>query len=440
MGLIVNTIGLIIYNILLIIIFRNGFKEARIIRIMPSNDLLIVSKYFYFLVFTIITAPFFFPALSIVKYLLYFVLAIYILFIFKNFKTDVIVNTYMLFLFWVVLRGSYLTIPWQSLMMVVKYTIPLLSLWLAYDVIDSKIDLLFLLKKVNKWMCIYAFAIGGFGCIVFPWFYYSVFGNGIFLTYAGLADYFSSLIIVPLVLFWLTRKLKYFWAIIWIALSSVLESVRTGIGAICLGVAFYFFYRFRIKALPFIFGLGVMFIAVVLYVPSVNEKFYGDKAGTVTSDDIVSGDAMTMDKMADNGRSFMWEVTMNKFYDQSPIIGAGTGETSHYMKTHSKQFGGLTLLHSDYVQILNDNGIIGIVLLGIFYLMVILKTLKYTTKNQNLWVRATGITAVCSLAAVGFSMAFDNVVSHSMTSLINPFIFLGFFLKFIDIDKEKGYV
>lgn len=438
MELVINIIGIIIYSILLIIILRNGMKGARTIQMVPSDTYMIVDKYFYFLVFTIITAPFFFPALSLVKYVLYFGISIYIIFLFKNFKTDVIVKTYILFLCWVILRGSYLTIPWQTMMMVIKYTIPLLSLWLAYDVIDSEIDMLCLFKKVNKWMCIYAFAIGGFGCVMFPWFYYSVFGNGIFLTYAGLADYFSSLIVIPIVLFWLTNKFKYIYAAVWIALSSVLESVRTGIGAICLAVVFYFFYRFRVKALPLIFTVGVIFIGVILYVPAVNEKFYGDNAGTVTSDDIVSGDALSMDKMATNGRSRMWEVTMDKFYDKHPIVGAGTGETSHYMKTHSKQFGGLTLLHSDYVQILNDNGIIGIVLLGIFYLSVLLKALRYTSHNHNLWVRVTGITAVCSLAAVGFSMAFDNVVAHSMTSLINPFIFLGFFLKFID--KEEGHV
>lgn len=410
----------------------------RTIRLLPSDTYMMADKYFYFLVFAIITAPFFFGSLSLVKYVIFFGISISIIFTFKNFKTDVMVKTYLLFLSWVILRGSYLDVPWQALMNVIKYTIPLLSLWLAYDVIDSEIDLLYLFKKANKWICIYAFAIGGFGCVVFPWFYYSVFSRNVFLTYAGLADYFSSLIIIPVVLYWLTNKFRYILAVIWVAMSSVLESVRTGIGAMCLAVAFYFFYRFRVKSLPFIFAIVAIFVGVVLYVPAVNEKFYGDKGGTVTSEQIVSGDALSMDKMRDNGRSNMWEVTMGKFYDKHPIVGAGTGRTTDYMKTHSKQFGGLTLLHSDYVQILNDNGIIGIVLLGIFYLSVIMKALKYTSPGHGLRVRVTGITAVCSLAAVGFSMAFDNVVAHSITSLINPFIFLGFFLKFID--KEEGYV
>ena len=38
---------------------------------------------------------------------------------------------------------------------------------------------------------------------------------------------------------------------------------------------------------------------------------------------------------------------------------------------------------------------------------------------------------------IAFSMYYDNVVSHSMSSLVMPFIFLGFFLKSIDIDAYK---
>ena len=66
---------------------------------------------------------------------------------------------------------------------------------------------------------------------------------------------------------------------------------------------------------------------------------------------------------------------------------------------------------------------------------VICKDFIYSRRGDDPWIKVSGIMAVSSMAGVAFSMGFDNVVSHSMTSLINPFIFIGFFLKFIDLAK-----
>lgn len=40
------------------------------------------------------------------------------------------------------------------------------------------------------------------------------------------------------------------------------------------------------------------------------------------------------------------------------------------------------------------------------------------------------------MSGVAFSMGYDNVVSHSMTSLIIPFIFIGFFMKYSELENE----
>ena len=130
---------------------------------------------------------------------------------------------------------------------------------------------------------------------------------------------------------------------------------------------------------------------------------------------------------------------MNKFYESSPIVGSGLGTTTHFMKERAMREHTIALLHNDYVQILCDTGVVGIVLISIFYLCIVIKILKYTwSRNVDIWVKISGVMAVASMAGVAFSMGFDNVVSHSMTSLINPFIFIGFFLKFIDIDKYES--
>ena len=268
-----------------------------------------------------------------------------------------------------------------------------------------------------------------------PWLYFSPFG-GMFLKYAGLADYFTSIFVAFLVLYWVTSRRIYLWGALWILLSTILETVRTGLGGIALVGAFFAFFRYKWKSIPYIMAVGILFVCVILFVPSFNEKFFGKEAGTITATDIVQGDALSMDNIQTSGREFLWDLAMDKFYEPSPIVGSGLGTITHFIKERAKREHTIALLHSDYVQILCDTGIIGIILIAVFYLCIICKVLRYTwDRKVNIWIKISGIMAVSSMAGVAFSMGFDNVVSHSMTSLINPFIFIGFFLKFIDLSK-----
>lgn len=49
-----------------------------------------------------------------------------------------------------------------------------------------------------------------------------------------------------------------------------------------------------------------------------------------------------------------------------------------------------------------------------------------------------GIMALPSLAGIAFCMFFDNVVSNSMQSMVMPYIYLGFFLKAIDMEQSTS--
>jgi hypothetical protein len=64
-------------------------------------------------------------------------------------------------------------------------------------------------------------------------------------------------------------------------------------GGMLLVFSLAMFLRYKYKSLPGLFFAGVMFVSVILFVPSVNEKFFGSKAGTVSANDIVQGDALS---------------------------------------------------------------------------------------------------------------------------------------------------
>jgi hypothetical protein len=53
-------------------------------------------------------------------------------------------------------------------------------------------------------------------------------------------------------------------------------------------------------------------------------------------------------------------------------------------------------------------------------------------------VKLTGIMALSSMVGIGFCMYFDNVVSNSMQSMVMPYIYIGFFLKALEMEKRSS--
>lgn len=438
MSLFLNLFALIAFIIISVRIFTPAFDKYRLVKFIGNRGYLYrINRNMYFLIFVVCTAPFFLGQFSLIKYGIYFGALIVLLFWGKiRIKIDLIVGAYLLFFLWMVISIGYSEMRYDSIMLLIKYTIPLFSLWLGYSAIEEKYDLYYFSKAVTTSALFYALIVGGFSAMFMPWLYFSPFGTGMFLTYAGLADYFTSIFVVFFILYWITSRKIYLWGALWILLSTILATVRTGLGGIALVGVFFAFFRYKWKSVPYIIMVGVLFVGAILFIPSINEKFFGENAGTITASDIVQGDALSLDNIQTSGREFLWGLAMDKFYEPSPIVGSGLGTTTHFIKERGKSRHTVALLHSDYVQILCDNGIVGIVLIAIFYLCIIIKVFRYTwNRNINIWVKISGIMAAASMAGVAFSMGFDNVVSHSMTSLINPFIFIGFFLKFIDLSK-----
>ena len=88
------------------------------------------------------------------------------------------------------------------------------------------------------------------------------------------------------------------------------------------------------------------------------------------------------------------------------------------------------------MQLLCDSGIVSVVLLGVFFLVLLLKAGAIALSSSYFYSKMTAVLAVSSMSGVAFSMGYDNVVSHSMTSLIIPFIFIGFFMKYSELENE----
>lgn len=419
------------------IYYTNDVQIREVRRIWDEPYLL--SPNMYFTIFTICTAPVFLGAFSLYKYALWFLLMLLLIYArVIRIRWEGMTMTYALFFLWLCYTMTYTSAPKDGAMMLIKYALPMLFLWLGYSSLSNKTDLIVLLKAVNIVGCAWCLIIGGFAATFIPPLYN--FLMGICSTYAGFADFLTSIFIVPILLFWLTRDRKYVYCALWMLLSTVLQSVRTGMGGMLLVFVFAILLKNKWRAVPGLMLAGAVFVGTILFVPEVKEKFYGDDVDSVGAIEIVSGEALSMDNMDTNGRNATWELVLETFHKGRENVGCGLGVAIRYLKDRWLNGEiGAGLIHNDYVQLLAETGNTGVVLLILFYLSVIIKVFpKTVSRKSSTLVRATGIMVLPSMAGIAFCMYFDNVVSNSMQSMVMPYIYLGFFLKALEIEKLEN--
>ena len=300
-------------------------EKFRRVKYMRGEEPYLLSPNMYFTVFTICTAPVFLGAFSLYKYALWFMLILYLIYTDKiKMRLEVMTVAYMLFFLWLCYTMSYTAALSDGMMMLVKYSLPMLFLWLGYSSLGSKADLIVLLRVVNFVGCVWCLVMGGFAeKFIFPLY---VFMMGICSTYAGFADFLVAIFIVPILLYWLTKDKKYIYCALWMILSTVLQSVRTGMGGMLLVFAFAILLKNKWRAVPGLLMAGAVFVGAILYVPSVKEKFFGEDADSVGATEIVRGEALRMDNMDTNGREATWELILDTFHKGRENVGSGLGD------------------------------------------------------------------------------------------------------------------
>ena len=138
MTLIINAIAGII---LLYYVIRIYSTQHLLTVKNPCNEdqKITVTRNLHFLLFSIATAMVFLGPFSLVKYI-FWILILGILCFTRVFvlRIDGIVGCYLMFVLWAIFAMTYSNEQSQGLMLIIKYILPLLYLWLGYNAINTK--------------------------------------------------------------------------------------------------------------------------------------------------------------------------------------------------------------------------------------------------------------------------------------------------------------
>lgn len=334
---------------------------------------------------------------------------------------------YVLYIVWLVVGLSYTSAPDYGFRVILKYLYPLLIMLLASAAVRDKE--VFFKAGVGARMV----ALISVGVFFIP--YVGRIVPGVFWYGTASAINYISMCVFSLALVYYTKEKKknlLFCSLF--MLPCFLWVLRTSIMGTTLALMTFFFFKYKLKSLPVIFLVFILFVLAVFTIPSVREKMFVNSEN-VSIEQFQRGE-ISKDDINSNARFGMWEHLESRFYEGKELMGSGVGSVQNYMYSNFV-FGGLKVPHNDYVQILCDSGIIGVVLYLLVVLTVIIHSFIVYQNNSDIAIKMCAIVAGSSLAGMALTMYTDNVVNYSMATLSYPFGFYGMMLGLIKSEKNR---
>lgn len=321
---------------------------------------------------------------------------------------------------------------WYGVRNFLKYLYPFLIYLLAVKAVHTDCSSNWL-KITFKSALIFAIFCSAFSGMI-PYLFYWPLLAEIFWPRATFADYSAIMIGVCLCLWWIEYDMKrfYLFASIFLTASSVIVASRTGILASLGAYIFFFFGRFKLKALPFILGFIFLTLSAFVFLDALKKNTFRVNAGEINS--ISDLNSVNIDQIDSSGRFFMWGIALEKFYKPNRNFGSGLGalQNQFYEKGLT---GSLKVVHCDYVTFLCDLGLIGLILFCLFPLLSILKGFK-ASFSGNFEIKIMGVLVMSSWAACLLAMGFDNVINYGLATTTYPFAFTGMLVGLTRLNKN----
>ena len=326
---------------------------------------------------------------------------------------------YVVYLIWLVIGCFYGPSMMYGIRVILKYSYPLLLCLFASAVVrDADVFLKSSLfaRTVGVISIIFSFV---------PLLPYLV--PGVFWYGTARAINYISIMIFSLALFYFTsgkeKRKNLFYAVLFI-LPCFIWVLRTSIMGSLVAIMAFYFIKYRLKSLPIIVGIVILGVIAVFTIPSLRAKMFHDD--NVTIEQFQNGDIQE-DNINNNAREAMWKYLEAKFYTPHQIIGSGTGSVQNYMY-NNYIFGGLTVPHSDFVQMKCDNGLIALILYACIAFLIFAHAFNTYWHAEYADLKLCAIVAGASIAGVFVTLYSDNAVNYSMATLSMPFGFYGMML------------
>lgn len=141
-----------------------------------------------------------------------------------------------------------------------------------------------------------------------------------------------------------------------------------------------------------------------------------------------------LDQIHGSGRFDHWAHVMKTFFDPHPLFGSGIGTTQHYFYTHQL---GLSVIHSEYVRLLAEVGLIGIVLVVFTFAAYMIRLRRIYRLAKTPRTKTYALAGLGSLVVYLIFMATDNAIDYVTSSGIFVFCLIAMTEKARDLELAQ---
>lgn len=203
---------------------------------------------------------------------------------------------------------------------------------------------------------------------------------------------------------------RHLFVVMLMTAGILVAQTRSTIGALFIGASAMFFFSFRgVARIILPIGGLVGFVALFFLSKTFKERmFFGADEITLTS--VLNDPSWALDHVAGSGRFAAWDLVLERFFYTNPLIGSGTGATQHFFYTNS--FNNLGVIHSEYIRLLAEVGIAGLILFVLTLLVYFIRLARiYRTHPQSDSGRLA-LISIGGLIAYAVFMGTDNAFDY----------------------------
>lgn len=238
--------------------------------------------------------------------------------------------------------------------------------------------------------------------------------------------YMLTLSLYSLSSFYYERRKQYLFLFFLFSFFCCLPLTRITIGSFFVSLTIFFFLTSRKKIIVML--ISVFFFFVTLYAFTTidilkKRTFFNLERVSFMS--VLENPVDLLDNLNTSGRTNLWSLSLEKFFWQNPIIGSGIGSTQNYFygSRNKKKIG---IMHSEYVRLLCETGIIGCVMfVGAFSLYLIRMYILWRNAKSIL-AQKYALTSILCLTSYLIISLTDNAIESIFYLSMYIFAYMAF--------------
>lgn len=207
---------------------------------------------------------------------------------------------------------------------------------------------------------------------------------------------------------------------------------RSTIGALFVGSSLILFMSHRGIPRLILPALGIVGLPTLFLFSEKFKQRMFLRADKVTLTGIMDDPSGILAHVRGSGRFAAWDYALEYFFLPSPIVGSGIGSTQTYYYSQSLQ--GISVVHSEYIRLLAEVGIMGLVLFIIAILAYAVRLVHTWRVSPHSEAGKYALAAMGGLAAYLVYMATGNPFDYVNAFGIYIFSLIGMSEKARELD------